>query len=335
MASDREWIELCRNLRISLKAGLPLVGTWKKLGEKGPRSLRLDCQTVYAVLSRGEGIEVAMSLVPHWPPLVRVLLGIAEQTGHLPEICEELTKHFETIKTNRQLFWQMSFWPLLQFGMSICVIGLLILILGFLPNAGGYDPLGLGLKGTSGVLIYFGVVFGMGIGLAVGFYCLKHAFKSGGFDRFLHSIPMIGPMLGAFTLAHFSMALSLLSKTGIGWDKALKLAFDASGNLNWLTKGAKSVTRVRKGKDVSVALAQTGLFNDDFLGRVGVGEESGSLPETLEMIATDAFEEGRIRLRTVATLGAQLLWAATAVIIIFFIFRLFTSYLGQIDRLGI
>ncbi len=334
MPSDGAWIEMCRTLRISLNAGLPLVGTWKKLGEKGPRSLRLDCQTVYAVLSRGEGLGVAMTLVPHWPPLVRVLLGIAEETGHLPEICNELTKHFETIKTNRQLFWQMSFWPLLQFGLSLGVIGLLILILGFLPNGGGYDPLGLGLKGTSGVLIYFGVVFGIGLGLAVGFYSLKNAFKSGGFDRFLCAIPMVGPMLGAFTLAHFSMALSLLGKTGIAWDKALKLAFDASANLDWLTKGAKSVSRVRRGKDVSVALAQTGLFNDDFLGRIGVGEESGSLPESLEKIAEDAFEEGRIRLRTVATLGAQLLWAATAIVIIFFIFRLFTSYLGQIDRFG-
>lgn len=335
MATDREWIELCRNLRTSTKAGLPLVGTWQKLGERGPRSLRLDCQTVHAVLARGEGLEAAMVLVPHWPTMVRVLLGIAEETGHLPEVCEELGKHFETIRVNRQLFWQMSFWPILQFVMAIGVIGLLILILGFLPNSGGYDPLGLGLKGTTGLLIYLGVVAGLAVGIGVGYATLKTMLKSGGLDRFLLSLPGVGPMLRSFTLARFSMALGLLGKTGIGWDKALKLAFDASGNVDWLNRGARAVSLIRKGKDVSVALAQSGLFDDDFLGRASVGEESGSLPESLELIAADAFEDGRLRLKTVATIGAQLLWLGTAVIIVFFIFRLYSSYLGQLTQIGL
>lgn len=333
MASTGDWIQQFRSLKTGTKAGLGLVNLWKKLAETGPRRLRMDNQTISEVLSRGEGLTEAMILVQHWPPMVRVLLGIGEKTSHLPEICEELVNHFETIQTNQRLFWQKAFWPILQLVMAIGVIGLLILILGFLPSAnqGGYDPLGFGLKGTTGFLIYIGFVGLVLLGLGALYFSLRTVFRSGTLDRWLDRIPYIGGCRQSFTIARFSMALSLLSKTGLGWDKCIRHALDATNNTDWLTRGAKSISRVKKGSDVTAALAQTGLFDDDFLGRVAMGEEAGSLPEALDHIAKDSFEAGRDRLSIIAVLAAQLAWFCTAAIIIFFIIRLYSGYLSQIN----
>jgi len=336
MASPGDWIEQFRMLKIGTRAGLGLVDLWKKLATSGPRSLRLDNQTVAEVLHRGQGLTEAMVLVQHWPPMVRVLLGIGEQTSHLPEICEELVRYFETIRTNRRLFWQRAFWPILQLVMAIGVIGLLILILGFLPaaNQGGYDPLGFGLKGASGLAIYLAVVAGIVFCLGLGFFGLRTVFRSGSVDRWLDLIPYVGGMRRSFTQARFSMALSLMGKTGLGWDKGLRHALDATNNTDWLTRGAKSISRVKKGSNVTPALALTGLFDDEYLGRVGVGEESGALPEVLGQIAEDSFEEGRQRMAIVAVFAAQLAWLCTAMIIIFFIVRLYGSYLSQLGNIG-
>src|SRR5207302_1548708 len=66
-------------------------------------------------------------------------------------------------------------WPVVRFFLAILVLAGLIFVLGLLrQNQGGapaYDPLGLGLLGGSGALIFLGVVFGGLLGLA-GLYLL-------------------------------------------------------------------------------------------------------------------------------------------------------------------
>jgi len=336
MANNREWIEQFRMLKTGTQAGLGLAQLWKKLGNTGPRGLRLDNQTIAAVLDRGEGLSQAMDLVPHWPPMVRVLLRLGDESSHLPEICAELVRHFETIQTNQRLFWSKAFWPLLQLIMAVGIIGLLILILGYLPASrhGGYDPLGLGLKGPTGLAIYLGGVALVGLGLAGLFWGIRLMVGSGGIDRWLDRIPLLGPTRNAFAMGRFCMALGLLGKTGLAWDKALRFALDATQNSDWMKRGSIAIQRIKKGRSVTTALAETGLFQDEILGQIGVGEESGSLPESLDRMADVAFEEGRHRLSILAVMAAQLAWFCTAGIIIFFIVRLFSSYISQISQIG-
>ena len=91
-----------------------------------------------------------------FPPLMHDLIKIGEQTGKFDQVLLRLAEHFDHLLDLRRIFLAGIIWPAIQLFMAIGVIGLLILIMGYIPQDPNqpFDLVGFGLRGPQGLAIY-------------------------------------------------------------------------------------------------------------------------------------------------------------------------------------
>ncbi len=111
--------------------------------------------------------------------------------------------------------------------------------------------------------------------------------------------PVIGPLNRALAVARFCRLLGTMEQNGVPLLSAMLIAKDAAGNVLLEEAIAEAAESVRSGEDLATPLERSGLFGDDVVEMIRVGEAAGTVGEVLMNIATTL--EGRIdRLLTTA-----------------------------------
>jgi len=327
-------IDLSRALRHSLKAGLSLVEVFRQQSRKGSGANRQLAQSITAQLENGEALEDALKKHENvLPPLFISLVSVGEQSGNMPEIFHELEKYFQLQQKMRRQFYGQIAWPAIQLVAAIFVIAAIPFVLGFFGST--YDPLGLGLMGTTGAITILVVCFGTLAAVIGTIWLLPRVLRGrAAVDRFWLSLPVLGACLQAFALNRLCVALRLTLESGMSTVKATRLTLEATGNEAFKLTAPAVVSRIKKGKDLTSALAATQLLPDEFRGILANAEEAGTLTEVLRHQADHYEEEGRRKLTVLTMAASALVWLLVAGMIIFVIFRLFTSYLSELDKLS-
>ncbi|HWG44961.1 MAG TPA: type II secretion system F family protein [Gemmataceae bacterium] len=328
-------IELCRSLRHYLGAGLPLVDAFRHQANKGALGVRPVAGRIVAALGHGVSLEDALQREEaFFPSLFLSLARVGEESGMLAEVFAELEKYYVRQRMLWRQFVARGTWPLIQFVLAIFVLAGLIFIMGMLTPPGGpgskpLDPLGLGLAGPSGAMIFLGIVAGV-LCVLGGIYWLmtRQLRDNAALDRFLLGLPAIGPCLRALALARFCMALRLTTETGMSITKAMRLSLQATGNRAFTARSDDIEAKLRRGEDLTLALADNGLFPEDFQHMIVVAEESGTLDQVLTHQAAHYHEESGRRLAALTSLAGYGVWLFVALIIIMAIFRIANWYIG-------
>ena len=330
--------DLCRDLRHYLGAGLSVADAFRHQAKKGPAPLRAIAQRIEAELKRGHSLARALKgEADAFPPLLLSLIEVGEASGMLAEVFAELEKHYtRQIQLRRQFLSQIT-WPVVQFLLAVFILAALIFILGFLNQrqevgARPYDPLGLGLSGAGGALTFLAVVFGS-LGAVVGcYYLITRALKKrAALDGWLLRLPAIGPCLRALSMARFCLALRLTFETGMSMTEALRLALRTTGNEAFVAQIGAVEVAIEAGNDLTSTMAGTHLFTEDFLHILAVGEESGRLTDVLRRQGEHYHDEAGRRLSTLTSVASYGVWLLVGIMIIWAIFRLFSSYLGALN----
>ena len=264
-------IELCRVMRHYLGAGLTLRNVFRNQATRGDMRLRPVAGRIAAELDEGSALEDAMKRQGDvFPPLMTALACVGEQTGMLPEVFTELEKYYVRQQQLRRRFIGQAAWPILQFFAAVFVLAGLICIMGLIPQASGqfalhYDPIGLGLSGPEGALIFLASVFGVLLFFAALYLVGRRLLRGGAFvDGFLLRTPILGRCLRALALTRFCLALRLTLETGMPIAKALRLSFRATGNAAFVDRLDRAVAAVKEGDELTAALTATGLFPEEF-----------------------------------------------------------------------
>jgi type IV pilus assembly protein PilC len=274
-----------------------------------------------------------------FPPMFLALSNVGEQTGMLPEVFGELEKYYTRQQALRRQFWAQATWPVIQFVLAILVVAGLILVLGMLPQGAGpngerFDPLGLGLSGPSGALIFLGCVGGILGGLFAAYLIATRVLKKReGVDAFFLRIPVVGPCLRALALARFSLALRLTTETGMAIQRALRLSLRATGNYAFMAASPAIEGAVKAGDDITLALDKSGLFPEEYRNVIAVAEEAGRLNEVLRQQADHYDEESGRRLKTLTSVAGSAVWLFVGGLIVVVIFRIFLNYLSILDSI--
>ncbi|MBV9122644.1 MAG: type II secretion system F family protein [Planctomycetes bacterium] len=327
-------IELCRSLRHNLGAGLSLVRVFQQLSGRGPAAVRPVAQRIHLDLERGESLQEALKPEKaYFPPLFLALAGVGEQTGHLPEIFGELEKYFLLQQKLWRQFVGQIIWPALQFFAAIFVIAGLIFILGIIGQMTGSAPLapiGFGLTGTRGALLFLVIVFGF-LGALAGLYLLatRSLKQKKAVDEWLLRVPALGPCLRALAMMRFCLALHLTMETGMPITKALRLSLLGAGNAAFAAHADAVADRLRGGMNLTSALAPTGLFTRSFRDILANAEETGQVPEVMNHQAMFFEEEAERRLRILTRAAGYIVWLFVAILIIVAIFRIFNNIILQ------
>jgi type II secretory pathway component PulF len=318
-------IYLCRVLRHKLGAGIMLRDTFRQEALKAPGAVRNVSQRISQVLEEGDSLEMALQREQKtFPPLFLSLAVVGEQTGNMPEIFGEMEKYYRL----QQKFWNQfraqCTLPIITLVFGIFVIAAFIFILGFLGSK--MDPLGLGLTGTAGAILFLVYCFGFLAVLVFGYLWLnRFVEQKAAVDRALLSIPAVGPFLQALCLWRFSLALRLTLNTGMSIVKALALCLKGTGNAAFGVSTRLVQETLRSGNNLTAALTRTRLFPDDYLQMVAVGEQGGDIPEIMEKLATQYEEEAQHRLTVLTKVAGFLVWFIVACFLVSMIFRIFTS----------
>lgn len=338
----RPLAQLCSRLATATAAGLDDRRIWAAEAERGSRAQRAAAQQISNAVSRGEAVSDALKTTGQFfPPLFGQMVAVGEVSGKLERTYRQLAGHYERLLSAKRAFWGRMTWPLFQLFSAPAVVGLLIWIMGILPinnrpgAEGGFDLLGLGLAGNRGLAIYLSVVGAAG---AIGFAAFESARRGARWGQWLYErildLPLIGPALRTIALARFTWAMELVFDTAMDLRRALPLALDATGQSTFSRHGPRVAQDIAAGKTIHQALAATGEFPVELLDSIAVGEESGSLVETMKRQSAEYRERASAAMGLMAQILGYVLWAAIAALIIFIIIRIFSTYVGAIEGLA-
>jgi type IV pilus assembly protein PilC len=329
-------IELCRTLRHYLSSGLTLLDVFRQESKPGRGALQPVAARICRCLEQGDDLEKALKQEQAaFPPLFVALVSVGEQTGNLPEVCRELEEYFLLQKKLRGQFVAMIAWPVLQFNLAIFVIAGLLFAMGVvaeMTNSKPIDPLGLGLVGGTGALLWLVLVYGTLAGL-LGLYLAATRLlrQQAAVDALLLRLPVVGGCVRALAMTRFCLALGLTLETAMPMRQALRLSLRASGNEAFVARTDVVLDALRRGDDVAVALAGSRLFAEEFVHIVEVAEESGRLAEEMQRQTVHYQEESSRRLTVLNMLAGFGVWLLVAVLIIIAIFRIAMVYLNALD----
>lgn len=313
----------CRALKHSLGAGLDPVKVFKQQGKSGPFALRGIAKELAGKLSKGESLEDALE--PHrnrFPPLFVELVAVGEQSGRLEETFSELADYYETtLRVQRDFRSQMAY-PAIQFIAAVLIISGLIFILGMLGSS--MDPLGLGLTGTGGAILFLVVCFGTA-GALLAF--LKLSANSvqwrARIEGMLLIVPAWGPAMLNFAMHRFCIALRMTLEAALRAEKVLHYSFRATSNSAFMNREPQAIAAIKRGGELRDAIRDSGApFPDDFHDMIVVGEESGEMSELMEKLARSYLDEAARRLKDAARYTSWAIYGLMCILIIFAIFTI-------------
>jgi general secretion pathway protein F/type IV pilus assembly protein PilC len=132
-------------------------------------------------------------------------------------------------------------------------------------------------------------------------------------------LPLLGPLFASIAVARFARMRGTLLENGIPMLQALEIARDSAGNPVLASAIRAAGESVRQGEPLSRPLADSGMFAEDVVEMISVGESANNLPSVLVRLADTM--EARVD-RMLATLlrlmePAMLLVIAVVVMFIF------------------
>ncbi len=104
-------------------------------------------------------------------------------------------------------------------------------------------------------------------------------------DRFILSLPLLGPLIKQRVVSRFASTLSTLLGSGLAMAESLRVVAEVTGNS--LMRGAVQQARERilAGADIATPLRDSGVIDPAIAHMVAVGEKSGELEKMLKDIS--------------------------------------------------
>jgi type IV pilus assembly protein PilC len=328
----------CRAIRHGHGAGLTLVRMFGMQAKTGPIALRAAAGRIAERLEGGQSLDDALTAeAPNLPELFVALAAVGERSGRIPEVFGQLEEYYSLQGQMRRQFVAQAAWPVFQFVAAVVVIALAIFILGVLAPAGQEPtaPIGFGLTGTSGAILFVAVI-GTVVGgtlLAIKVFTSTVA-KQAAFEAWLLRVPIVGPCVRAAALSRFCLSLRLTLDSSMSIGKALRLSLKTTGNAAFEAQADRIVKRVRKGEELAKSIGMNPIFPTEFIAALNVGEVSGQIPEVMAKQGEYYREETIRRSKTLTQAMAWGVYGMVAIFIIIAIFRMAGVYVQAIGGGG-
>lgn len=324
----------CRAIRHGHGAGLTLVRMFEMQGRSGPVIFRDAARRIATSLESGSSLEDSLAAEgPALPELFVALAAVGERSGRIPVVFGQLEEYYRLQGQLRRQFIAQATRPVIMFIAAVLVIALAIFFLGVLAPAGQEPtaPIGLGLTGTSGAVLFILVIGSIVIGLLLAIKVFTSTVaKQAAFEAWLLRVPAIGPCVEAAALSRFCLALRLTLDSSMSIGKALRLSLKTAGNAAFEADADRIVKRVRKGEELAKTLGSNRVFPVEFIATVSVGEVSGQIPEVMAKQAAYYAEEMERRMKALTKALAWGIYILVGIFIIVAIFRMAGVYIQAI-----
>ena len=290
-----ELANLIFQIGIQLRAGVPIVEALKsREGEDASVAQTIVRQRLSEVVEQGTPLSQGLKEFPRvFPGYIRNIVQVAERSGSLDENFIELRDYLEWMDQNWKAFKQAMLYP--TFVLGALTIFIFIALRFVFPTVTELlfeldIPLPLitrmMITASDFVVDYWSVIlvtlFLIPTSLRLLFKVSKRASLLR--DHFLLKLPFLGDVILTLAVARFLRSLILTQKAGIVITDSLAMGREVVGNLVIERSVTRIETGVANGSTMSSTMAKDSTFPTLVRTMVGVGERSGSLDNSLQVV---------------------------------------------------
>lgn len=300
-ASRRDVADFFFQMGTLLKAGVPILQALELVGDgMGPGNLQTVVRNLAVQIQGGTNLQEAMAQFPGvFPEVVLCLVRVADKTGTLPQVCEELRAYLNWLdKMTGEIKKAMTYPIVLLVAVGIFIVGMFTFVVPSFAKVlkDMNAPLPALTKFVMGVSDFF-------LGNIIPIVCtvmlivvLAHELPrrfSGvaiWLDGVKLKIPIFGPLNLMICISRFGQNLATMYRSGMLILESLALSRDLIGN----RKLAAALTRVHdgvaSGRKIAETMKETDMFPPLVLQMVQTGENTGQLAESLQNV-TDYYND--------------------------------------------
>jgi type II secretory pathway component PulF len=193
------------------------------------------------------------------------------------------------------------------------------------------DILGFGIVGDRGLEIYGLFLAAVGGALFVLIRAISRGLVwTAPIQRIVLQLPGIGKPLQTVALARLAWSIYVTFDSGMEIRRALRLSLRSTRNARYTDQIPKIIAEISAGNSVHEAFCRAGGYPVEFLDTLAVGEQSGKIVASMQVLARQYQERARIALATLTVVAGWAVWAVIAAMLITLIFRVFSFYLNAI-----
>ncbi|RWX53916.1 type II secretion system F family protein [Photobacterium chitinilyticum] len=288
---------ITRQLATMIASGVPVVQALSMMANSHNKAeARAILAQVTTQIEAGASLSRALKTSsPLFDNFYCDLVLTGEQTGHLSEVFDRIATYREKNQATRQKVIKAMIYPTM---VTLTSIGVTIMMLVFvIPQfAGIFSSFGADLPWfTQQVIKASNFMLGYGSYLAIALFsvllCTSYRYKrSARFKMAIHRfnlrLPIIGNVLLKATVARFSRTLATTFSAGIPLLSGLQSAGKTAGNKYIEQAIEEAHNSTAAGMPLHIALRQSNVFPELMLQMTMIGEESGSLDDMLNKMAT-------------------------------------------------
>lgn len=314
---DRELVIMTKQLATMLNSGIPLNQSLDILSKQ--QRLPLFGSVLSGVrrgIEEGNSLSQSMARYPRcFDPLFRSMIKAGEESGRLADIMLKLLEYIEkSAKIKSQLKSAMVY-PALIVTVAVGVVaGLMIFVVPaftkqFTDSGKPLPELTMVVVQVSNFFVNYthyllGLLILMGFGVAQYIKTPKGRYQ---FDAMLLKAPIVGDVIKKISVGRFCSTMASMLSSGVNLLQALSICAASSGNAVMEKFILECRTRIEKGQQMSVPLAENPIFPKMVVSMIQVGEQSGKTDEMLMKVAAFYEEEVDQAIKTMLSMVEPLL----------------------------
>ena len=293
--SSRRMAMTYHQLADLLKAGVPLLRTLRLMAQRrSDANLAAVFAEISEAVSEGDDLGEAMSRRPDvFPPVHVAMVRAGEKGGFLEGVLRRLG---DLVKGQAELQGKVIgnlIYPAVLLGFGVIVSGV---IFGFFVPMfrpmfekipGGPPTITKVVFAVSDAVAKYAPIT-LAVAVAMVFVVarqLRRPMVARKLTELQTRAPLIGPLTRSLAAARFCRMLGTMLGNGVPMLGAMQIARQAAGNVLMEDAIANASEAVRAGQPLAGPLSESGLFDDDVLEMISVGESANNLGDVLVDIA--------------------------------------------------
>ena len=327
---DKALALLCSQLSIEMKAGLPLVSSLKLVAEnEEDKNLKRILDEVAEDVHAGNGLADSFALRgPNLPRTFIETLRAGEESGKLDETFERLQIYYENSAAVGDKVGSALVYPAMLIGVAVIVIAIIMIkaVPVFAKSFGDNLPLPTKiLIGMSNFMIKNWLLLLCGILIAAIGIMLYGKTDKGShlYGRLALIFPGLGQMNKMNAASQFSSTLATMLAAGLPMVQAGQITAATSSNILIREDIEKAVNGVIEGNRLSDGLKECPWLPTLLKEMVTVGEETGKLEETLNVVSEYYTKEVDVAVKRALDILNPCITVVLALIVVFILLSVY------------
>ncbi len=332
-----------RQMATLIEAGMPLLRGLRLLGEQEEHTvLKHAIRGIAEAIEGGSTLSEARGAYPKiFTRLYVNMVRAGEVAGALETVLRRLAEFQEKAQKIKTKVLGAMVYPGIVLSVSTLIVMFLMIfvvprfqeifneMLGDRP----LPSLTLLLLSISQVVRHHALatLAGLAIFLAAAKLATKSAKGRYLLDAIRLRLPLLGPLVRKVGISRFTRTLGTLVSSGVPILQALLITRDTAGNLLLANAVQRVHDAVKEGEPIAEPLKASQIFPPVVVGMIGIGEETGALPEMLMRIADNYDDEVDTAVAALTAMIEPLMIVALAVIVGTIVIGLFLPILSLLD----